>query len=132
MRFNFSFIERRILGIQFISMQHSLDRGDCVYVYPYIVSHVCNVLSFAFHGAKLFRELDFREIVVNDEHDRFACLRFLSRTMISLTSATIAVAFTRISQTSKTHDLVAIRKRRTRQVLGYLLTGQIFVSSLLR
>lgn len=48
MRFNFSFIERRILGIQFISMQHSLDRGDCVYVYPYIVSHVCTYYLLLF------------------------------------------------------------------------------------
>lgn len=76
-------------------MQRSLDRGGYVYVYPYITRAR---IIFPFYGAKLFRELDFREIVVNDEHDRFACLPFLSRTMISLT---IAVAFTRISQTSK-------------------------------
>lgn len=46
---------------------------------------------------------------------------------------TIAVAFTRISQASKTHGLVAIQNRRTRQVLGYRcpLTGQIFPSLLL-
>lgn len=94
-------------------MQRSLDRGGYVYVYPYITRAR---IIFPFYGAKLFRELDFREIVVNDEHDRFACLPFLSRTMISLT---IAVAFTRISQTSKMHGLVAIRNRRTRQIFGY-------------
>lgn len=54
-------------------MQRSLDRGGYVYVYPYITRAR---IIFPFYGAKLFRELDFREIVVNDEHDRFACFSF--------------------------------------------------------
>lgn len=120
MRFNFSFfIERRVLGIQFISMQHSLDRCDHVYVYI----HTRARIIFCFYkviprarfprNRRQWRARSFRVLAFSFQDHDFADIRDDRRCIYS-------------NFTSNTHGLVAIR---TRQIFGFrLLTDRIFLS----